>query len=277
MEARVRGELQELVRLWATAAKLTDSAADSPAKVLGVLTRLEQKVNKARTERWLDGLENWILEKKGAVEQKLRQLADAFGWELDSELKSHGLSLSGQYPDLKCWLLTLSVDFQGSKVTLWYGPKVYLLASVPATVSIVAKKILEIKHSLGSGLTPEELIGRIYNAYRRYLVTTDKQQGASIPIMDVLPLVSYEIQNRRFFRDPKPSHFKTYTKADFGYDLCRLREAGTLTVQGWKLKLVTATIGQAERPGQTLWVPNSTHGPVDGTVYSHLAFGEAGS
>lgn len=198
-----------------------------------------------------------------------------FGTELEKELQKRGLSLSGHYPELKSGLFTIELDFEKWRSTLWYGPKQEHLTQCALSLAEIAKAIDNARGRLGSQLSNVDFLERLQNAYQRVLIITGSKDGDRAPIIKVLSELAYLLQEPRFHRDPRREHYKSYSRADFSYDLFRVRhsEAGNLFKQ--ELRLVVATRAHTTRRPDFLWVPDDETG--NGTVYSHLQFEEAKS
>lgn len=217
-------------------------------------------------------LRSWLEGYQTEIEGTQREFRSHFGIELERELQKQGLSLSGHYPELKSGLFTIELDFDKWQVILWYGPKQERLSQCGVSSVEVAKKISELRGQLGSHVNEEEFLKRLYRAYQRTLMSKGSKEGASVPIIEVLSEAAYLLQEPRFHQDPRREHYKGYSRADFSYDLFRVRRLEPSDLFRKKLHLVVATRAFTRRRRDFLWVPDDETGK--GTVYSHLKFEE---
>jgi hypothetical protein len=174
-------------------------------------------------------------------------------------------TLEGQYPDLRAGLFTIGLDFDKGKANVWYGPKQENLGQCSLSVKEVAAKIKDIRSQIGSKIGEEELIKKIQEAAFRSM---GKDFKGAVPLTNILTELAFSIQSSKFRQDPKKENFESYSRADFSYDLFRIRQAqhGILTKQ--KLHLIVATRGHTRKREDFLWVPEDLRGK--GTAYSHL-------
>jgi len=180
-----------------------------------------------------------------------------------------GLSLSGQYPELKAGLFTIEIDFDRWKAVLWYGPKQERLGQLDLSVKKIASRIEKARQQLGSQLPEEELLLKLQEAYHRL---PSAKRGEPAPIIRVLSELSYLLQNSRFLQDPRRENYRSYSRADFSFDLFRIRKFQSSTLFPSKLQLTVATRAHTRRRSDYLWIPGKEDG--NGTTYSHLQFEE---
>lgn len=215
---------------------------------------------------------NWVDQYKRELINFEEQIKKRFGVELEQELKKKGLPLSGQYPDLKAGLFTIELDFDKKRVTLWYGPKQERLDQCRLSAVEVANRIEKVGRQLGSHLEEEEFLKKLQMAYSRM---PGSERGEPVPIIGVLPELAYLLQGSQFRRDPRRENYKGYSRADFSYDLFRIRRPQQHTFFASRVHLTVATRDQTKRRQDFLWVPDDENGR--GTTYSHLQFKEATS
>jgi len=256
--------------------------AESAVKLLKSISRLEQNrlhnLPQLRTRlTQLDGylkqliqnpetfeaLQNWADDYRRELLNSEQDFRKLFGGVLEEELKKKGLSLSGQYPDLKTGLFTIELDFDREEAILWYGPKQERLSQCPLNAVEVVKSVEKIKGQLGGNLDKAEFLQRLQEAYSRVV---GDEAGDPAPIIDVLTEFAYLLQSSRFLQDPRREHYRGYGRADFSYDLFLLRQSSL--PEG--LHLLVATRARTRRRRDFLWVPDNVSGR--GTTYSHLQF-----
>lgn len=195
----------------------------------------------------------------GKTEATIKQ---HFGINLDKALKPVGLKLSGQYPSLRAGLFTLKLNFESAKATVWYGNEQEKLDEAPLVVDKVAKVLEKALKSLGSELDEETFIAKLQKAYTR----AKQSDQPLVPINHVLPELAYLVQREPFYKDPIKDKYRSYSRADYSYDLFKFGKGAQL--QGLQLKVAVRQYTQ--RRQDFLWVPNSDQG--EGAVYSHLIF-----
>jgi hypothetical protein len=196
-----------------------------------------------------------------ACEEHIRQ---RFGVDLEQALQPLGLSLSGTYPELKAGLFLLKLNFDKDRVTIWYGSEQERLGECRLLAADVAKRLEQALASLGSGLDAEPFLKTLQHAYQRTCHRLDIAAGERAPINAVLPEVAFLVQHDAFLRNPVREQYRSYSRADFSYDLYRFRQ--TLVAAG--LKLTVAVRAYTRDRKDFLWIPDNEHG--QGTTYSHL-------
>ncbi|MCC9076222.1 hypothetical protein FKZ61_008880 [Litorilinea aerophila] len=216
----------------------------------------------------LDILKEWINQFESELRQTEEQVQRRFGSELEQELRQLGITLTGQYPELKAGLFTIELDFEQWQATLWYGSKQEKLSTSPLSVSDIVKRVERAKKELGSQIPEQELLENLYQAYTRVV----QRVGEDAPIIKMLGEIAYLLQNPRFYQDPRKDYYKSYSRADFSFDLFRLRRFLAQNPSSRQFRLKTATRAQTKRRSDFLWVPESEDGK--GSAYSHLRFEE---
>jgi len=217
----------------------------------------------------IQNIADWVSQYKRTLETAAEGIRKRFGTELEQELKKLGIPLLGQYPELKAGLFTIELDFDKWKVTLWYGPKQERLSQHPLSTSKIAIQLEKEKKKLGSQLSEEQLLVKLREAYHR---ASGMKHGDPAPIIKVLAEMSYLLQKPRFLQDPRRENYRSYSRADFSYDLFRIRKLQSNTLFVSKLHLTVATRAHTRNRSGFLWVPDDESGK--GTTYSHLHFEE---
>ena len=206
----------------------------------------------------------WANQYKQDLLNSEEEVKKQFGIELEQELKKTGLSLSGQYPELKGGLFTIELFFDKGLITLWYGPKQERLAQCRLLSHEVASNVEKFRQHLGSHLDNDTFLKKLREAYFR---ATDTKQGEPSPISSVLAELAFLLQSQQFRNDPQQNNYKGYSRADFSYDLFRIRQAVNKN-----LHLTVATRAYTRRRQDFIWIPDNESGK--GTTYSHMQFKE---
>ena len=172
-----------------------------------------------------------------------------FGKELESELKKIGFDLRGQYPLLKTGMYTLDVDFDKSKVVIWYGHLQEKLASRKLSAIDVVKEIKSQHEQITEHDFDDDT----------FIRTLHDIVGDRSPVKDVIA----EFIERNVYG----AKAKKTVRACLSYDLHRLK---TRTFDDLELSLVTATRAHTQRKADNIWVPANDQG--QGMYVSHIHF-----
>lgn len=187
-----------------------------------------------------------------------------FGIELEQELNTLGLKLTGQYPTLRAGMFTFTLNFQNNKVVIWYGNEHEKLADCNLLVNEVKKKLEQILKDLGTKLDQEAFVIKLKKAYSR----ASDHQTKLVPIIHVLPELAFLLQRESYYQDPRKENYRSYSRVDFSYDLYRFGRYAL----AHGLQLTIAVKQYTQRRQDFLWIPNNERG--EGAVYSHLQFKE---
>jgi len=204
----------------------------------------------------------------------MTDIRTTFGRELERELNKIGFDLEGHYPLLKTMFYTLDVDFENTKVGIWYGPKQEKLASRKLSASDVVKE-LQKQHKLITehGFTDEAFIRTLYDVVGGESsipdVVSEYAKKTIRTLYDVvggessIPDVVSEYAARNVYGTKTKKTIRTF----LSYDLYRLK---TRIVDDMELSLVTATRAYTQRKSDFLWIPTNTRGR--GMYISHIRF-----
>lgn len=219
----------------------------------------------AQNAPWKGELMNWLTQYQSVIADEVAAVQKQFGVELEQALQKIGLSLSGHYPELKAGIFTIELNFEQMSTSIWFGPKQENLGRCPLVAEGIARYLEKVKSEIGSGLPEDQLLEKLSRACRR---VEGENHDAPVPIIHVLAEMAHMIQHPRFLQDPKREYYKSYSRADFSYDLFRLRKWQMVHQPPIRVALVTATRAYTRKRTDFLWVPDEESGK--GTVYSHL-------
>ena len=100
------------VKLLRAIARLEQNRLQNLPELRKQLTQLDQLISQlSQKAETLEVLRNWADGYRGELLSAEQEFKKQFGGALEQELKKKGLSLSGQYPDLKAGLFTIELDF----------------------------------------------------------------------------------------------------------------------------------------------------------------------
>ena len=254
-------------------------------KLRGDLNRnafvLETHVNKLdRTLSKLNDLQGLISKARDLQQELLKEASlaqerfkNSIAAELADFLRPHGLDISGNFPELRCGILTLIFSFgKGGIVKVYYGPRISLLKKVPVEAEKIGEAVISILKELNDPpLDDEQFIKQIYMSYLSALMREGRrdedEQPSAVPIVGVMQEMAFLKQKRSFRTDPTREHFTSYGRVKFSYDLARLK---TRRLGGKELRLGVASMQQTKSEKISLWVPKLVHG--NGTHYASVLF-----
>lgn len=246
-----------------------ETHVDKLDKTLGKLKNLEEIITTAG--QWREKL----LKEAGQAQEKFKNTIAA---ELAELLKPHGLEIRGNFPELRCGILTLLFSFKkGGSVRIYYGPKISLLKKVRVEAKKIAEEVISLLKGLNDPpLDDERFIKKLYTSYSRALSIerrkgeerkNEKERLSAVPIGAVMQEIAFLKQKRSFYIDPKKENFTSYGRVKFSYDLARLK---IRRFEKKELRLVVASMEQTKKEETSLWVPKIPQG--DGTHYAFVVF-----
>ncbi len=260
------------------------SYADSAHKQLTEIQELDRErgANLPKIKRILDTLERnlertsvphaepiraWLTSYRYEIDRWLLSARQQFGAELADKLRPLSIILQGQAPLLRAGLFSIELSSEQGKVEIWYGPNQERMGDAPMIASEVSKRIEQIGRKLGSGLEPPNLIAKLETAIRR-VPQIEGHRG--VPIGAVLPELAFQIQEATFYLNPVREHYRSYSRADFSYDIFRCNEDDRIRK---RIHLDVATRIHTARKTDYIWVPSDRTGR--GTRFSHIIIEEA--
>ena len=214
----------------------------SPAKAEKAITKLEA-LQVDELAPLLEHVRGWLAAEKatrrGRLAADLRDACAAGGLDL--------MVLSQDPLELRIPPLSALLDVDRNKAELRFADQV--LATTEARADLLLDAHARVCKNLESGKwDPAAYLGLLRQAWRRASTPTTEW----VELVDVLPELALLIQSRRFRRDPSARNFKPYPKAQFAYDLWRLRRDRVLSAAGWRLSLGPATGGSTRDKGRVL-------------------------
>ena len=255
----VKKRLDEITKLVKEVKRLDTDRADNLSKIQNKLQKLKIATMKlSEVTAIVPRIQNWLSAYKSELVEAERHVQQAFGNELEHILEESAIVLSGHYRSLKAGLFTLKIETSSNSFVLWYGPEQERMGDGSLSAKKAAELIIKCRERLGSRLEEEDFLVRLQKAYVRLAKLTNETK---VPIVRMLSELSYDLQTGKFHTDPQREHYQSYTRADFSYDLLRLRRDS-------HVRLVVATRSHTKRRSDFLWVPQDEQGK--GECYSHL-------
>lgn len=238
------------------------------------LDKIKNIIDLIRNEKFLEKLEVKNEKEKENIKKvrdNFSSFKNAYGAYLENLLKTKNLTLKGNYPDFKISFFTVraklvSYDSGDYECTIWYGPKKEKISDSSMVPSKLVEKIEEILKNLGLN-KPEEDIFSLFKEI--YLKMSEGLNTKEIPIINFYEEVVKSLKEnlKQSSKGKKRDSFK-YSKADFSFDLYRLRKGN------FPIKLRIATREFTKRRNTHLWVPSDDKG--NGSNYSHISILNSG-
>jgi hypothetical protein len=241
---------------------------DSPRKVAGAI-RILKKSDPAELGLDFNFTELFdTLTVDQARRTEARRLA--FGRALAEQAQGAGLTcelLTSDPMELALPPFTVVVDLTENLARLCYARlTVEELGAKPNLITEAHQKNLE---KLESGWTSQQFFDALFGAYQIQRIRQKLPRGERVDLSDIVSIVAFDFQNPKFFADPLVNHYRDYARYRFAYDLARLRRAGSLERNGYRLSLGVATGATTRNKGNVLYIEE---GKNTGQYYATLWF-----
>lgn len=171
----------------------------------------------------------------------------SFSRELRDELGAIGVSprLIAESPEQwRLGSMVLSIDRAGDRAMLKYARQPVARNLRCDAASVVAGYRRARDRLVANSLAPDAMFGALVRAYGSALSDRGAAPGARIALVDLLGEVA-------------AAAGRGYTRAQFAYDLCRLRREGELGRDGLRLELGVATGSETSRKSRVVWLEDS--------------------
>jgi hypothetical protein len=264
---KIKRKTESLNRILTNYGKFKKDAASNVYKLEEFLHRIKKLANEYTNEYNIHFLRerilHWSEEEEREIDFLKREAKHRFGRELSEALQKVGMELRGQYPNLYANLYHIKVEFERGVASIYWGPE-FVKRTKPDPALILEAIEQNERFLEGDDFSHDEFRAKLYDAYRRVVLSRGWEIGARAPIVDVLGEFVFLIQEKRFRYDPKRSNFKEYGRANFGYDLYRLRRSGGADT----VTLFVATFDATRSKEKAIFVPDSESG---GTRYAYIS------
>lgn len=254
---RLQKELRDRAKILAASAAALHPLAKPSA--YADLTKLDPLVAKVRTKveaaatppkavvALLDSVGDWRTEQR-------RTLRDRLGRELGAACASRNWTMrvvSREDPiELRIAGLSLVVDSQRGRAEIRFARET--IAAVAAESAAIVKGIETVRARLDGAFDPAEFFDRCKVAWSACRVALGAPER--VEILDFLSYLAIGMQKPKFRHDPVKSNYADYSRAQFAYDLWRLRRAGALVRGGFRLNLGVATGTTASQKKRVVYV-----------------------
>jgi len=190
----------------------------------------------------------WLAEEKEGRRQKL-------GRDLKEACTGRGLRLLLVTKDpleIRLPPLGVRIDLEKASASIVFGQIEIAKAQTGANEILDARE-KALKTLEGRKWSAREFHGQLREAWSAVSKKLGRADGW-VELGDVIPEIAIAIQGQRWRLDPTSRNFTSYGKAQFLYDLHRLREAGGLSQGGWRLSLGPATGASTRDKRRVFWV-----------------------
>jgi hypothetical protein len=254
---RLQEELRDRAKILAASAAALNPLAKPDA--YADLTKLEPLVAKARKKiegaatppkavvALLDSVGEWRTERQ-------KSLRDRLGRELGAACASRGWTMrvvSREDPiELRIAGLSLVVDSRRGRAEIRFARET--IAAVAAESAAIVKGIETVRARLDGAFDPAEFFDRCRAAWSACRVVMGAPER--VEILDFLSYLAVGMQKQKFRYDPIKANYADYSRAQFAYDLWRLRRAGALVRGGFRLNLGVATGTTASQKKRVVYV-----------------------
>jgi len=241
---RMAGDLKKRANALAALAKRIDSP--DPKKLAKATAALEKSEETAavvapRLSAWL----SWEESSRGArFKETLVPLA-----------KERGLAIKMLDPDpLELFLAPFTLRVDIAKDLVSFSLARLKLGKCGASADAVLATHDRLLSKLdGRNWDPDRFHRGLVRAWKRL-------GGDHAPIRDVLPEIAMAVQSDAWRLNPIAKNFREYSKAQFAWDLFRLRQKGKTCVDGWRLHFGPATGGSTRDKRNLLFVEDGQGG-----------------
>jgi len=266
---KIQRSSANLVKLLSQFERLSAKAEENAYTLDDLLNRMKKLSSELETAGIAPKMNAWIDRTASDVSALKNKFRHDFARRLQELLSAGGHELGGRYPDLKIRFYTIHVDFSSGTASLSFGHEP-VQRRIALTPENVLKAIEGTDRALNRSFDAVKFVTGVYDAYERACRIRAVPLGEKVPTIEVLQQLVFLLQSSRFLADPSKEHFRGYGRANFGYDLFRLRHSGARTKEGLGVGLSTATFDATRKRENFIWVPDNERG--DGTTYSLIFF-----
>ncbi len=256
---RFQRRAKELANLLAGYGRMEGEPSSNPFVMEALLLKMEKLKAGLEPGQLIPNLSRWLDDQRLRLKRWKEEFKSDFGRKLEGELQAKGFKLRGQYPNLYAGLYSLKPNFLQGEVAISWGPEP--VKKIRLNPQEVVDSILRFEEELkGSPFEPDSYLSLLKEAYHRAL---RGGEGERALIVGVLGELAFLRQGDRFKANPIKSNYIGYGRAQFGYDLYRLRR-----IRGEELSLWVATFEATKRRDKVIFVPDDEE---KGTRYAYLS------
>lgn len=249
----IRAEAKELGKLATALGPLAKPPAfENVAKLEGLIERVAVKVGGlstgGRAAPLLDALRDTARRMRERMRTQLSgELKDACR-ELDIELRV----ISREEPiEVRIPPFAVRIYREQGRAEVLFAKQV--IEECPAQAKAIMAARANALQRMGHGFEPESFFQACMRAWRAALAAGDAVGSKRVEIVDFLPYLAVQVQDRKFRVEPSVGNYRGYSRARFAYDVDRLRSTGGLRQDGWKMSLGVATGTTASQKNRVIY------------------------
>ena len=146
----------------------------------------------------------------------------------------------------------VEIDFKSGRATLRFAKQE--LQSCPADAERILAAHGAALRQLSTPFDPGEFHEACWRAYRATLAVTETAAGERVEILDFVPHLALQLQSKRFNTDPVGENYRGYSRAQFAFDVLRLRRAQAMSHGGRRIELGVATGISATKKARVVYL-----------------------
>ncbi len=223
---------------------LARAAEAGDPKRLAKAALLAEKAGSTDLAALVAGAQAWLEAERTGRRQRLAE-----GLKAGAEAEGFPLVVVSRDPlELRLAPLGASIDVENDRAELTFGrcPVATCRAEAGAMLAARAKAVASLE---GKNWNPADFHRALFRSWRR---TRDEENNDWVSLAALLPELALARQPKAFRVDPQATKFVPYPRAQFTYDLWRLRRDAALSLDGWRLSLGPAT-GDSTRDKQRVF------------------------
>ncbi len=264
-------------RVAATRAALEDEARalKALAAALGPLARPGAYAELGKLPGLLDGVEKRVAAlpavaeraapalaaARAELDERRRRVRESLAPELRAACEARGLALrvvrQEEPLELRIPPLAVRVDRQRGSAEILFARQ--SLANCPADAASILAAREEALAELDGPFDAAAFFDACRTAWRAALGAGAGGSGERVEMRDFLPQLALRLQKPAFQTEPTARHFTGYPRSRFAWDVLRLRKAGGLSQNGWRMNLGVATGTTAQQKSRSIWLEDE-HG-----------------
>ena len=196
----------------------------------------------------LDGIESWLKEAP-------QELSRTVGRDLTRLCEERGIRMqvvsTGKPIEIRLPPVAVVIDFDRGKAEIRFARE--KLAECAADAAAILEARSRAVESLDGPFDAAAFFERAAAAWRAARGAAAKDEPR-VEILDFLPQLALQMQAERFKVEPSGRNFTGYSRAQFAWDLNRLRREGGLEQRGLRLNLGVATGTTAQQKKRVIWI-----------------------
>lgn len=254
----IRAEAKDLGKLATALGPLAKPQAfENVAKLETLIERVAKKVGGlstgGRAAPLLDAL-------RAAARQARERMREQLSGELKAACREQGLELriiSSEDPiELRIPPFAVRIYRKEGRAEVLFAKQVIEDCPAQAKAIMAAREVA--LQRMGRGFEPNAFFQACLRAWRAALAAGGVEGSKRVEIVEFLPYLAVQLQDRKFCVEPSADNYRGYSRARFAYDVDRLRAAGGLRQGGWRMSLGVATGTTASQKKRVIFIEDAS-------------------